>query len=153
MVDTIRARTFAEVEASLVERAHRMVWCNVATVDGEGRPRSRLLHPIWDGGKAWILTRRGSYKAHQIEANPHVSLAYVSEIASPVYAECVAFWENDPSRKQRIWDLFAAAPPPLGYDPGPLFGHVDHPDAGLLRLEPWLVILPSFPQSQTIWRA
>ncbi len=28
--------------------AHRIVWASVATVDRRDRPRSRVLHPIWE---------------------------------------------------------------------------------------------------------
>ena len=37
----------ATTAAAFVEMAHRIVWCSVATVDRAGRPRSRVLHPIW----------------------------------------------------------------------------------------------------------
>ena len=33
---------------AFVEMAHRIVWATVATVDERGRPRSRVLHPIWE---------------------------------------------------------------------------------------------------------
>lgn len=33
------------VAPAFVEMAHRIVWASVATVDGQGRPRSRILHP------------------------------------------------------------------------------------------------------------
>ncbi len=41
--------TFAGIEAEFRARVERMVWCNVATVDGQNRPVSRVLHPIWEG--------------------------------------------------------------------------------------------------------
>jgi hypothetical protein len=48
------------VAPAFVEMAHRIVWCSVATVDAHGRPRSRILHPIWqrDGAQlvSWIGT-------------------------------------------------------------------------------------------------
>ncbi|MDT7578039.1 MAG: hypothetical protein QOH17_4372, partial [Pseudonocardiales bacterium] len=36
--------------AGFVEIAHRIVWCTLATVDGPDRPRSRLVHPVWQIG-------------------------------------------------------------------------------------------------------
>ena len=39
--------TLVEVAPAFVEMAHRIVWSTAATVDNEGRPRSRILHPIW----------------------------------------------------------------------------------------------------------
>jgi hypothetical protein len=43
----------AETALASVEMAHRIVWCNVASIDRLGRPRSRILHCIrqWDGNE------------------------------------------------------------------------------------------------------
>ena len=35
------------------EMAHSIVWASASTVDWQGRPRSRDLHPIWE----WDGTR------------------------------------------------------------------------------------------------
>lgn len=32
------------------EMAHRIVWCTTATVDPDGQPRTRVLHPIREWG-------------------------------------------------------------------------------------------------------
>ena len=56
----MRVATFAEIEDEFIALAHKMVWCNVATVDAQGRPHSRILHSIWDGSTGWIATRRHS---------------------------------------------------------------------------------------------
>ncbi|GAB4147314.1 MAG: hypothetical protein Fur0021_06020 [Candidatus Promineifilaceae bacterium] len=49
-----------QVVPAFVEMAHRIVWCTAATVDRQGRPRSRILHPIcqWDRQElvGWIVT-------------------------------------------------------------------------------------------------
>ena len=49
-----------ETAPAFVEMAHRIVWCSAATVDAQGRPRSRVFHPLWqwDGAKliGWICT-------------------------------------------------------------------------------------------------
>ena len=42
--------TLVEIAPAFVEMAHRIVWGSAATVDREGRPRSRILHPIWRDG-------------------------------------------------------------------------------------------------------
>jgi len=65
----MRVETFAEIEDEFIARAHQMVWCNVATVDAEGRPHSRILHSIWEGPTGWIATRRHSPKARELERN------------------------------------------------------------------------------------
>ena len=153
----MRVRHFSEIEEEFIRRVHGMVWCNVATVDARGRPRSRILHPIWEGSTGWILTHRDSYKSRHIERNPYVSLAYMAEIMRPVYADCEAEWVDDTAQKRRIWDMFLGAPPPLGYDPTSTFGSPDLDTTGLLRLTPWRIAIVSFPaesheDGQLIWR-
>lgn len=144
MAGLTRVRSFAEIEDDFFERAHRMVWCSVATVDLAGRPSSRVLHPIWErveGGLpvGWIGTWRSSPKGKHLAANPHVSLAYVSDVATPLYVECTAEWANSREAKQHVWDLFANAAPPLGFDPATIFKSVDYEDFGVLKLTPWKV--------------
>src|SRR5215467_11076592 len=138
---TIDVSTFAEIEPEFLERVHSMVWCNVATVDRLNRPRSRVLHTIWEGATGWTGTRRHSFKARHLEANPHVSLAYIADLLKPVYVEAIATWADDLADKRRVWDLFASTPPPLGYDPTPIFHSPDHPDFGLLKFTPWRIKL------------
>ena len=91
---TVEATGFDDIAAEFHERVARMVWCSVATVDAQCRPRSRIVHPIWEGAAGWIGTWRTSVKAghrapslklKQLERNPHVSLPYVAEVTKPVY--------------------------------------------------------------------
>lgn len=149
----------AEIGQAFLDRVHRMVWCNVATVDGQGRPRSRILHPIWEVDAAsatgWLFTRRETPKARHLAGNPYVSLAYVAEIATPVYVDCLAAWEDDPAQKRRIWEMLRVAPAPLGYDPATIFGAPDDPGLGLLRLAPWRIELDDvsvIPAIRQVWR-
>ena len=37
-----------EVAPAFVEMANRMVYCTLATVDRRGRPRSRMVHTLWE---------------------------------------------------------------------------------------------------------
>lgn len=61
-----------------VEMAHRIVWASAATVGPDDRPRSRVLHPIWEwDGKAltgWIATGPTPLKQAHLEHSPFVSL-------------------------------------------------------------------------------
>lgn len=145
---------FADLEAEFLARVHRVVWCNLATVDRQGRPRSRLMHTIWEGSTGWTATRRGSFKDRHLAANPYVSLAYIGDTTRPVYADCRAEWADDPAAKQHVWDLFAAAPAPLGYDPTPVFIAPDHPNFGVVRLTPWrIAVVTESPPSSLVWRS
>jgi general stress protein 26 len=145
---------FAEIEPAFRERVDRMVWCSVATVDTRGRPSTRLLHPIWEGRTCWIGTHRNSSKRLHLARNPHVSLAYVSDVVHPVYVEAVATWEDDQEIRQHVWDLFLNTPEPLGYDPAVSFISVDHENFGVLRIDPWKITLATLAGDpwQQIWR-
>ena len=59
----MRVENFAEIETEFIERVHSIVWCSVATIDSRQRPRSRILHPIWEGATGWIGTHRNSHKS------------------------------------------------------------------------------------------
>ena len=146
--------SFAEIEADFIERVHGAVWCNVATLDARNRLRSRILHPIWEGLTGWLCTRRHSPKAAHLAHHPYVSLAYIADVVRPVYAECVAEWDDDLATRRRVWELYRAAPPPLGYDPAPIFHAADHPDFGVLKLTPWRIELGDMMGEQSrVWRA
>ncbi len=141
----MKITNFSTIETEFIERVHRMVWCNAATIDSQQRPRSRILHSIWEGSTGWIGTNRNSHKAQHLAKNPHMSLAYIADISSPVYVDCTAEWVDDLEQKKRIWELFKKAPPPLGYDPAPIFVSPDHENFGLLKLTPWRIDLVKFP--------
>ncbi len=152
----MKVTSFAEIEATFLSRVHRMVWCNVATVDARGNPRSRILHAIWEGSIGWIATRPYSPKARDIALNPHLSLAYIADLVHPVYVDCLGHWEDDPAQKQHVWDLFLAAPAPLGYDPAPIFTAVDSPEYGVLHLTPSRIVLENVSgvgERRITWRA
>jgi general stress protein 26 len=145
MEQRMKVTTFAEIETEFIARVHTMVWCSVATVDQQQRPRSRILHPIWEGATGWIATNRQSHKARHLAHNPYVSLAYTTNVMQPVYADCRAEWVEELGEKQRIWDLFKHTPPPLGFDPAQDFMSFDNPKFGLLKLTPWRIDLVTFP--------
>jgi hypothetical protein len=133
-----------EVAPAFVEMAHRIVWCTVATVDRQKRPRSRVLHPLWnwDGARLTgvIATGPTPAKLAHLEASPYVSCNYWSPDQDVVTAECAASWNFDDDRRQEVWDAFKNAPDPVGYDPAMIPPWADGPasDAfAVLELEPW----------------
>jgi general stress protein 26 len=150
----VRIPTFAEIEPEFIERAHRMVWCDMATVGPDGRPRTRIMHPVWFEGTGWATSLRTGPKANDIDRKPYVSLAYVSDPSRPAYAECVASWENDPAVRRGIWERIKAIPEPLGYDTEAMFGSYDYPGLTLLRLNPWRIRLSiaGQPAAAQIWQ-
>jgi hypothetical protein len=79
---------------AFVDMAHQIVWCTVATVDAQGRPRSRVLHPIWewDGQTltGWVGTGPTPVKRAHLEASPFLSCNYWSPTQDTCVAECHA---------------------------------------------------------------
>lgn len=155
-MSALRTHDFEEIRSDFLERVNRMVYCSVATIDGQGRPRSRILHPIWEGSISWISTNPSSLKARHLRRNPFVSLAYIHDPAKPLYADCRAELADDRATKQHVWDLYLHAEPPLGYDPAPIYGSIDQPNPGgstfgVLKLTPYRILLYQFPIPSTIW--
>ncbi len=111
----------ALIAPAFVEMAHRIVWCTVATVDPAGRPRTRVLHPIWEwNGSAltgWIATDPTSPKRRDLDAQPLVSLTYWNPKHDTCTADCDTAWELDIDAKRAGWRRFAEGPSPVGYDP------------------------------------
>jgi hypothetical protein len=128
--------------AGFVEIAHRVVWCTLATVDGRGRPRSRLVHPVWRIGSdgelvGRVSSRRTSPKSAHLAANPYASCSYWDPAHDVAVAECHAAWDPEP---EESWPVFREPAPPVGFDPEAMFaGGLSSPDAGIVVLRPWRV--------------
>jgi hypothetical protein len=137
------------VAPAFVEMAHRIVWASAATVDRKGRPRSRVLHPIWewDGERleGWIATNATPLKRAHLETSPHISLNYWAPSQDNCIAECGATWAFDDETRAMVWDRFKNGPAPVGYDPAIIPGW-DSPRSetfAAIRLAPWrLRVLP-----------
>jgi general stress protein 26 len=121
-----------------------IVYCTVTTVDPSGRPRSRVMHPIFeivDGlPRGWAVTDRTPLKERHLAANPHVACFYWSPAQNTVAIDCTAEWVCDEETLHQVWDIFAAPEPP-GW--GDLSGYGDlgihHPRFHVLRLQPYRV--------------
>jgi general stress protein 26 len=148
-----KVTSFAEIEAEFIQRVHAMVWCSMATLDTKNRLRSRILHPLWEGATGWASARSHSLKATHIAHCSYVSLAYVSDIARPVYVDCTADWESDREKKKHVWEMFRSTPPPAGFDLGNIFKSVDDPEFGVLKFTPWRLELfdVSNPENRRVW--
>lgn len=139
-----------------MSRIQTGVYCNMATVDRQNRPRSRMIHPVWelveDRPIGWLISWPKSHKAKHLAHNPHVSLAYIHDLQKPVYVDCTAKWVTDTTEQWRVWDLHKQVPPPMGFDPEPHYGNIEHEYFGLLKFTPWRVELGSLSGEKTIWR-
>lgn len=131
---------FSEIAEKFDAIVRRVVWwCTFTTIDRQGRPRARILHPIWEGSTGWIATGRQSLKAKHITAQPYVSVSYWDQVHEQVHAECRAEWDDSQAAKQHLWDLYKRTPPPLGYDLNAFWKSTDDPTFGALKLTPWRV--------------
>ena len=133
----------AEVAPAFVEMAHRIVWSSAATVDAHGRPRSRVLHPIWqwDGQRleGWIATSPTPMKRAHLSASPYLSLNYWAPSQDTCLAECRATWAFDDETRSMVWERFSNAPEPVGFDPAIIPGWESATSAAFagIHLEPW----------------
>jgi Pyridoxamine 5'-phosphate oxidase len=157
--------TLAEIAEPFITMAHRIVWCTVATVTRDGKPRTRVLHPFWqyDGERmtGWILTSPGSPKAADLDAHPQISLTYWDPTQDTCSAECNVVWELDDVAKRAGWKRFAEAPAPVGYNPAiiPPWTSPEVEAFGVLRLEPYRLrlmdgsLMATGKGSQLRWKA
>ncbi len=139
----------AAVAPAFVEMAHRIVWCSAATVDGQGRPRSRVLHPLWnwDGKEltGWIATGPTPLKRAHLDAHPFVSCNYWATNHDTCVAECRTEWFFDDDTRTEVWNAFKNAPAPVGYDPAiiPVWTSPTDDTFAALKVTPWrLRVMP-----------
>ncbi|MEL6983315.1 MAG: pyridoxamine 5'-phosphate oxidase family protein, partial [Actinomycetota bacterium] len=89
---------------SIVER---VVWATVATVGPDGRPRTRLMHPVWfwdaDTPTALVSARPTPLKVRHLAAQPAISCHYWDPEHHTVAIDAVASWVPL-DRRQAAWD-------------------------------------------------
>lgn len=106
------------VAPAFVAIAHRIVWTTVATVTPEGRPRTRILRPLWEWDGAslvgWIATSPSSPKRADLDATPRVSLTYWDDTQDTATADCETTWVLDDDGRRQVWETFARGPEPAG---------------------------------------
>lgn len=85
-----------------------------------------------------MITRPTPLKVAHLAQRPHVSCSYWSPTQETAVAECEAEFADDEATRRAVWELFATAEPPLGYDPR-ILGADDHrsSDITVLRMTPW----------------
>jgi general stress protein 26 len=137
---------FSDIADDYLRIVTQTAYCVATTVDSRGRPRGRVLNPVFvvDDGRprGWALTGRTPLKSRHLAANPHVSCAFWSPTQDTVFADCVASWVEDDGEKEQVWELFAREPP-LGWGPEGVAGwggdRWRSPIFTPLRFEPWRV--------------
>lgn len=137
---------FVDIEADFLRITTDTVFCTATTVDAQGRPRGRILHPIFivDGEPlGWALTGRTPLKTRHLALNPFLSCAYWTPSHDTVFVDSATSWVEGDREKQRVWELFRDTPTPLGWGPEGVAGYGPdewrNPIFTPLRLEPWRV--------------
>lgn len=133
-----------QIAPAFVGMAHSICWASVATVDAKGRPRTRIMHPIWqwDGAAlvGWIATEPTPLKHAHLAAHPNISISYWTTNHDTCSAECQADWVFDDEGRTAVWNMFKNEQAPVGYDPAmiPQWAGGPTSDAfAALRLTPW----------------
>ncbi len=150
--------SFSEIEDKFKEITEKIVWCTVCTVDRQGRPRSRILHPVWEGSTGWIATGRHTHKTKHLAGNPYVSLTYWDPDHEQTMIECKAEWQDDQPTRARVWELLKNTPEPVGYDPIAFWPEGPTAEGfGCLKLTPWRLEVWSLAamaqgQEPQVWR-
>ena len=149
----MRVAAFDDIREEFFSYVQQFVYCNMATIAPNDRPRSRIVHPVWeDDATGWVLSVPDTPKAKHLAHCPYVSLSYFGhDISHPVYLECTAEFVTDREEHLRVWEAIKHAPPPMGFDPEPHYGSIDHPQWGVIRLAPYRIELYELRGETKIW--
>ncbi|WP_166350891.1 pyridoxamine 5'-phosphate oxidase family protein [Phytoactinopolyspora limicola] len=137
--------SFSKIRADFEHIVGDVVYATMTTVDPEGRPRARVLLPIWqvvDGQLVgWLATYRTPVKVAHLASNPHATLSYWSPAQNTAAVDTVASWISNQDVKDTVWKLYQqGSPPGVGYDPAAYWNGGPHdPMYQVLRLDPWRV--------------
>jgi len=159
--------SFAALHDDFLEITAATVFCTATTVDGRGRPRNRILHPIFlvrdDLPLGYALTGKSPLKTKHLEANPHVACSFWSPSHDTVFIDAVATWVDGEAELADTWALFRDTPTPLGWGQAGLDGYgADEWRSEIytpLRLDPWRVQImrgteyPVGDLTGAVWRA
>jgi hypothetical protein len=100
---------------SFLAIAQRIVYATLATVDPRGRPRSRIVHPVWELEEGrlvgWVGTRPSRLKRESLGFSGFASCLYWDHAHDVAVAECAAAWAP-PERRREAWERLAAAGEP-----------------------------------------
>ncbi|GLW08040.1 pyridoxamine 5'-phosphate oxidase [Microtetraspora sp. NBRC 13810] len=154
-----KVTSFAAVRKQFEAYIGEIVYATMTTVDAKGRPRARVLIPIWEmAGEeplGWLATYKTPVKAAHLAKNPHTTFSYWTPRQNAVSVDTVAEWVEDLEVKRRVWDLYrAGSPRGAGYDLGNFWESPADPKLHVLRLTPWRVqVIRGLDLESKIWQA
>jgi hypothetical protein len=131
---TAKHVALAELAGDLAEITGRIIWSTVTTTDQHGRPRSRIMHPVWEIGEQGVSgvigTRRTPVKVAHLARSPWLTCSYWSPEHDAAFVDCRAEWAGS-----QAWERLAK-----GYDPAALWPEgPDSPDFAALELTPYRI--------------
>ncbi|NIY69785.1 pyridoxamine 5'-phosphate oxidase family protein [Streptomyces malaysiensis] len=120
---TLTERSFSAVESEFFQYISDIAYATMITVDKKGRPRARILLPIWevvDGRPVgWLAAYKTPVKSAHLANNPHTTYSYWNPRQNAVFIDSVSRWVEDEPTKRHAWELYRkGSPPGVGYDPG-----------------------------------
>ncbi|GGP86195.1 pyridoxamine 5'-phosphate oxidase family protein [Streptosporangium pseudovulgare] len=149
---------FADIEQEFNAFVGSIVYSTMVTVDAAGRPRTRVLIPVWENADGeplgWLATYRTPVKAAHLAGNPNTSFSYWSPGNDSVAVDAVAGWVDDLEARRHVWDLYRrTSPRGAGYDPGNFWRSPSDPKLHVLRLEPYRIqVIRGMDLRGRIWR-
>ncbi|GAA4093228.1 pyridoxamine 5'-phosphate oxidase family protein [Nonomuraea soli] len=150
---------FSEIEEDFNAYVGRTNYATMVTVDNKGRPRTRVLIPVWETVEGeplgWLATYRTPVKAAHIAGNPHVNFSYLGRGLNSVAIDAVAGWVDDRETKAHVWGLYERTSPlGAGYPLGNFWRSPDDPKLHVMRLEPWRIqLVRGSDLLSRIWKA
>jgi general stress protein 26 len=152
--------SFADIQQQFDAYIGEIVYATMTTVDRKGRPRARVLIPVWetvDGQPlGWLATYKTPVKAAHLAGNPHTTFSYWTPKQNQVSLDTVAEWVDDPRTRRHVWELYRrTSPPGAGYDLGQFWRQgPDDPELHILRLRPWRIqVIRGTDLRSRIWHA
>ncbi|MBB4932784.1 general stress protein 26 [Lipingzhangella halophila] len=136
---------YSEISDEFTDIVSAIMYATMTTVDLRGRPRSRILVPIWqtvdDLPVGWLATFKTPVKRSHLAGNPHATLSYWSPRQDFAAADTVTRWVEDAETKREVWELYrTGSPPGVGYDPETYWpGGPENPKFHVLRMDPFRV--------------
>lgn len=142
----IKVTSFDQLKDQFDAYIGDIVYATMTTVDKKGRPRARVLIPVWEvvDGKpvGWLATYRTPVKEAHLANNPHTTFSYWTQRQNAASLDTVAEWVDvdDLETRRHVWELYSkTSPQGAGYDLGKFWKGVSDPKLHVLRLDPWRV--------------
>ncbi|MCP2164162.1 pyridoxamine 5'-phosphate oxidase family protein [Goodfellowiella coeruleoviolacea] len=155
-----KVHDFAEMQGTFFAYIRDIKYATMTTVDRRGRPRARVLLPIWevvDGRPVgWLAAFRTPVKTAHLANNPHTTYSYWSPRQNAVFVDSVSTWVDDEPTRRYAWELYrSGSPAGVGYDPHTYWpGGPTDPGYQVLRIDAWRVqLVRGTDLHSTIWTA